>query len=360
MATIKEKTTTDGKKSFHVRIRLKGQPLQCGTFPNVSKAKAWIQRTEAAIKEGRYFKDAEAKKHTLGQLIDRYIRDVLPNKPKSYRKQKMQLLWWKEQIGHVLLSTISPSLLVEQRDKLGREVLKTGKVRSPSTVVRYLAALSHALSIAVKEWGWMEDSPIRKVSKPKEPRGRVRFLDNDERTRLLNACKNSPSPYLYIIVVVALSTGMRFSEIMNLTWKDVDFEGNRIILQETKNGERRLVPLMGHAHDLLLTHSKRRNLETFLVFPSPSDFQKPASIRSAWEAVLEQSNITDFRFHDLRHSYASELAMGKATLTELRVLMGHSRPSMTARYAHLTESHGVALVAAMTKRIFETEKESNG
>jgi len=360
MATIKEKTTGNGKKSFHVRIRLKGQPLQCGTFPNISKAREWIQRTEASIKEGRYFKDAEAKKHTLGQLVDRYIRDVLPNKPKSYRKQKMQLLWWKEQIGHVILSTISPSLIVEQRDKLGREVLKTGNVRSPSTVVRYLAALSHAFSIAMKEWGWVEDSPIRKVSKPKEPRGRVRFLDNDERSRLLNACKNSASPYLYIIVVVALSTGMRFSEIMNLAWKDVDFEESRIILQETKNGERRVVPLMGHAHGLLLTHSKKRSLHTFLIFPASRDSQKSASIRSAWEAALEQSSITDFRFHDLRHSYASELAMGKATLTELRILMGHRSPAMTARYAHLTESHGIALVGAMTKRIFETEGESNG
>lgn len=360
MATIKEQTTKHGKKSFHVRIRLKGQPLQCATFPNISKAKEYIQRTEAAIKEGRYFKDAEAKKHTLGDMVDRYIRDALPKKPKSYQKQKMQLLWWKEQMGHLLMSNISSALVVELRDKLGREVLKSGKTRSPSTVVRYLAALSHAFSVAMKEWEWLEDSPMRKVSKPKEPRGRVRFLDDDERSRLLNACKNSSNPYLYTVTVIALSTGMRFSEIMNLTWKDIDFEGQRIFLQETKNGERRMVPLVGYAHNLLKEHSKKRRLDTFLVFPAVRNSQKPASIRSAWETALVASNITNFRFHDLRHSYASELAMNKATLTELRVLLGHKSPSMTARYAHLTECHGISLVDAMTKRIFQTEKESNG
>lgn len=360
MATIKEVATKSGKKSFHVRIRLKGQPLQCATFANISKAREFVQRTEAAIKEGRYFRDAEAKKHTLGEMIDRYIRDALPKKPKSFHKQKMQLLWWKGQLGHMILSTISPALIVEQRDNLGREVLKSGKARSPATVVRYLAALSHAFSIAMKEWGWIEDSPMRKVSKPKESRGRVRFLDKDERSRLLNACKSNSNPYLHIVVVIALSTGMRLSEIMNLSWKDVDFEGKRIVIQETKNGERRLVHLTGLAHEVLLTHSKKRRLDTFLIFPSPRDKDKPASIRAAWENAIDQSNIPDFRFHDLRHSFASELAMGRASLTELRSLLGHKSSSMTARYAHLSESHGESLVDRMTKRIFETEREANG
>jgi integrase len=91
------------------------------------------------------------------------------------------------------------------------------RYREPATVTRYLAALSHAFTIAVKEWGWAEDNPVGKVRKPQEPRGGVRFLADDERTRLLEACKASTCPVLYPVVVLALSTGMRAQEIMRLT-----------------------------------------------------------------------------------------------------------------------------------------------
>ena len=103
---------------YHVRIRRKGHPLQCGTFPNISKAKEFVQRIEAAMTEGRYFKHAEAKKRMLADMIDRYICDVLPKKPKSQLKQTMQLTWWKEKMGHTVLADITPALIVEYRDIL--------------------------------------------------------------------------------------------------------------------------------------------------------------------------------------------------------------------------------------------------
>jgi len=176
------------------------------------------------MREGRYFKTIEARKHTLGDLIDRYIRDVLPSKPKSYNKQKIQLEWWKNHLGHQLLSALTPALIAEHRDLLSSQMTYRKTKRSPATVVRYLAALSHALSTAVKEWGWLEDNPMRKVSKPKEPRGRVRFLSTEERPRLLKACKIDPCPYLYTVVVIGMSTGMRQMEILNLRWSDVSLD----------------------------------------------------------------------------------------------------------------------------------------
>ena len=93
-----------------------------------------------------------------------------------------------------------------------------GRTRRPATVVRYMAALSHAFTIAVKEWEWLDDSPLRKVSKPQEPRGRVRFLSDEEREILLASCKQSKAPYLYPLVVLALSTGARRGELLGLTW----------------------------------------------------------------------------------------------------------------------------------------------
>ena len=207
MATIEQRTGKDGQRVYRVKVRRKGAPPLTGTFSKLSDARKWAQVTEGAVLEGRHFKTAEAKRHTLADLIDRYIRDVLPHKSRSTCEgQTIQLTWWKAHLGHWLLADVTPALIAEYRDKLahGKE-----KPRAGSTVGCYLAALSHAFTVAVQEWGWLDDSPMRKVSKPRKPRGRVRFLSDDERYRLLDACQQSRNPYLYTVVVLALATGAR-------------------------------------------------------------------------------------------------------------------------------------------------------
>ena len=349
MASIIEKKDKDGKiYAYRVQIRLKGRPHQVGTFKSKTKAKRWAEETEAAIRDGRYFKTTEARKHTLGELIDRYILDVLPSKSKVEEHQKAQLLWWKSQIGDYLLSDITPAIIAEQRDKLARENTKRGTRRAPATVGRYLAAISHAFTVAMKEWGWIEDSPMRRVTKPKEPRGRVRFLSDEERKDLLEACQASSNPYLYTVVVLALSTGMRQGEIMNLRWSDVDFQRGRITLHETKNGERRVVSIAGLAFQLL---QKLDKVDSHLLFPG-KDPKQPMDIRFPWEIALKASGIKDFRFHDLRHSAASYLAMNGASIAEIAAVLGHKTLAMVKRYAHLSESHTAGVVASMNEKIF--------
>ncbi len=352
MATIQERKDKNNKIHYRVMVRIKGADPQQATFERKTDAKLWAQQTEAAIREGRHFKTAEAKKHTLGDLVDRYIRDVLPNKKKCIQRQGTQLLWWKEQIGSRLLADVTPALIGEQRDKLLRGITRRGKLRTPATTVRYMAALSHAFSIAVREWGWLEDSPMRKVVKPKEPRGRVRFLSPDERSRLLEACKKSSNPLLYTIVVLALSTGMRKSELMNLRWKDIDFSRNRILLEETKNGERGSVPLVGHALEVIKQLDRIRRIDTDLLFPSRENPRKPIDIRRPWENALKAAGIKDFLFHCCRHSFASELAMNGASLVDIQNLLRHKQISVTTRYSHLTEDHTTSVVANMNEKIF--------
>lgn len=368
MAVIEKRVTQDGKVRYRVKVRMRGFPAQTSTHERLADAKRWAQQTETAIRDGRYFKTAESKKHTLGELIDRYIRDVLPNKKKSQVKQTAQLLWWKGQLGSHLLSDVTPALIGEKRDELARGTTYRKTQRSPSTVVRYLSALSHALSTAVKEWGWLDDSPMRKVSKLKEPRGRVRFLDDDERERLLEACKESSNPYLYPIVVIAMSTGMRYSEIMNLTWADVDLQRSRIILHETKNGDRRAVPIAGKAYEILVHLERKRRLDTNLLFckrkssalPASNNFekhhldevqkvQKPIQLRSAWINALRKAGVKDFKFHDLRHCAASYLAMSGASLAEIAEILGHKTLAMVKRYSHLSDSHKHSVVDRMNK-----------
>lgn len=352
MASYKERKDKNGKViSYNAQVRIKGHPPQYASFKRKTDMERWIQNTESAIREGRHFKTTEAKKHTLGELIDRYIRDVLPNKKKSEKKQTMQLNWWNKQIGWYLLSEITPAMIAEQRDKLLRETTQRKKLRNPSTVVRYMAALSHALSTACKEWGWIEASPMSKVSKPKEPRGRVRFLDEDEREALLLACKQSANPYLYIVVVLAISTGMRQMEILNLKWSDVDLDKGRVILHETKNGEIRQVYLAGQALQLLKEFDKVRRLNSPLLFPSKFP-KKPTNIRTAWENAVAKTEIKNLRFHDLRHSCASYLAMNGASLAEISEVLGHKTLAMVKRYAHLSDSHTANVVSKMNEKIF--------
>lgn len=352
MALIEKRMTDDGKISYRVRIRIKGSPQESATFARLTDAKKWVQSIESAIRENRHFKVTEAKRHTLSELIDRYCVNVLPNK-KSAKTQFQQLNWWKTKIGSRPLSDITPSLIAEYRDELGREITIRGKPPSPATVVRYMAALSHAFTIAVKEWGWMEDSPMRKVTKPREPRGRVRFLSDEERIRLLESCKESSSPYLYPVVVLALSTGMRSGEIMGLTWDNVDLNRGRAILHETKNGERRAVALKGHALELLKELGKVRRIDSNLLFPAKeTKTTKPIDLRKPWEAAVQKTELHDFRFHDLRHSAASYLAMNGASLAEIAEVLGHKTLQMVKRYAHLSEGHTARVVESMNQKIF--------
>lgn len=350
MATISARETKNGTR-YRAQIRLKGHPIQTASFARKTDAKRWVADTESAIREGRYFKTSKARKHTLGELIDRYIQDVLPQKPKSHSKQLMQLEWWKKEIGNFLLADVTASLISEHRDHLYRGKTYRGTQRSEATVNRYLAALSHAFTVAVNEWEWIEDSPIRKVRNLKEPRGRVRFLSDDERDVFLEVCKHSYEPYLYIIVVLALSTGARKGELLNLKWKDVFFQRKVITFEETKNDERRSVPLTGHALELVSEMASIRRIDTDYLFPRRNG-RKHIDIRYAFESAVKQAELADFRFHDLRHSAASYLAMNGASLAEIADILGHKTLQMVKRYAHLTEQHTANVVTSMNEEIF--------
>lgn len=351
MATIQERTSSDGKTKYRVIVRLKGYPPQSATFDRKTDAKKWAQDTESAIRDGRHFKTAEAKKHTLAEMVDRYIEYVLPHKPKAIKPQTQQLNWWKNELGHRLLADVTPALIAECRDKLIAGKTYRQKKRSPATTNRYLAALSHAFTIAVNEWGWLEINPVSKVKRPTEPRGRVRFLDDDERDRLLASCRASRSKVLYAIVVLAISTGMRQGEILNLKWKDIDLSRSRLVLHETKNNERRAVPIVGLAQEVLSDLSKVRRIDSQLVFPG-TDPEKPLKIRKAFDSALKEAGIENFRFHDLRHTAASYLAMNGATLAEIAEVLGHKTLQMVKRYAHLSESHTSSVVEKMNNKIF--------
>lgn len=271
---------------------------------------------------------------------------MLPTKAaRTQPAQRHQLEWWTEELGAYTLADCTPALLADARDKLVKQA-------SGSTANGCLAILSHAFTVAWKEWGWIDHNPVWAVTKPKEPRGRVRFLSDEEHERLLEACRASSSPWLYPAVVLTLSTGMRASEVFGLTWDRLDLKRGRILLEETKNGERRVLPLTGLAHELLTRHSKVRRLDTNLVWPSRRDSSRPVSHRNVWLQALKAAEIEDFRFHDLRYSAASYMLMNRASIAELAEVLGHKALQMVKRYSHLSESHARGIVERMNKAVF--------
>lgn len=337
MQGIEKRINKDGSFTYRARIRIKGHPSISESFNSLTLAKKWKRNTESAIDQGRYQFSSLEKKQTLAELVDRYIETVLPAKPKNARNVKQHLLWWKKELGHCLLADIKPIQIARKRDELLAQNTFYKKPRSSTTVVRYIASLSHAFSVALKEWGWVSENLVQKINKPRLPQGRIRFLDKSEMDRLLRVCKESNSFYLYPIVVLALSTGMRKGEILNLKWHDIDFSRNSIVIQTTKNGERRMVPLVGLSNELL--KNLNSNDKSRLVFPSNKDLNIPMDIRSAWDNALLKAEIKDFKFHDLRHTAASYLAMNQASLLEIGTLLGHKTIQMTKRYAHLSNNH---------------------
>jgi integrase len=145
---------------------------------------------------------------------------------------------------------------------------------------------------------------------------------------------------------------MRQGELMGLTWQDVNLKDGVIILQTTKNGERRRVAVMGLALELLRDHAKIRRIDTNLLFPSPTKPQQPIELKKAWLNALIRAEISDFHWHDLRHCTASYLAINGASLTEIAEVLGHKTLSMVKRYSHLSDSHVSNVVASMNEKIF--------
>ena len=287
--------------------------------------------------------------------MDRYKSEVLSEK--RAKGQSGQLIWWKDQLGEHKLKDLTPSLVSGLKDKLIKDQSeRTGRSRTSATVNRYLALLSHAFTVAVREWQWMAVNPLRQISKFKEAQGRTRFLSDEEREGLLAACKSSESVYLFTIVTLALSTGMRRGEILSLKWENINLQNRRVTLVRTKNGEIRVVPLVSKAYDSIRDiYLKLEPDKDALLFPSPHNSNQPVSIRTSWDTAVRRANLENFRFHDLRHSTASYLAMNGASLLEIADILGHKTLQMVKRYSHLSEDHKANVLERMNMKVFGKE-----
>ncbi len=271
---------------------------------------------------------------------------------RSFKNCRSQFDYWKQRLGAYALIHITPELIAQERKILIDSLLPDGSKRSPATINRYTAVLSATFGYAVKKLRWIVENPCHTLSRLKESAGRDRILNDDEITRLLDACKHSKSPLLYPIVLFALTTGARRGEILNLEWRHIDLEKGIAFLTETKNGRPRSVALSDPVIAELKALHEARNLSKPLVFASKTAFGR-IDIKKSWMQAVKRASLTDYHFHDLRHQFATFAAGQGASNVELATAMGHRTLSQLLRYSNLDAKNSKKFSDHISERILK-------
>ena len=234
----------------------------------------------------------------------------------------------------------------KQVTQIDEDVVDDGLVelavtRTGSTVNRYKSTLSAVFIFFIQHRDYKKlryTNPVRKesVSRFSENQAKQRFLSHDEQDTLISASKKANWDRFYLVVLLAITTGARKGEILSLKWSDIDFQNRTALLADTKNGKPRLLPL---THPVIVELMKHRENNQYLIFHNTVSSTTPFDIKKCWATALRVSGIGHCRFHDLRHTAASNLVESGRTLFEVGTLLGHSSTAMTARYAHLAIKH---------------------
>ncbi|MCK4824974.1 site-specific integrase [bacterium] len=293
-----------------------------------------LAKRKVEIAEGRYL-DVKKKPDIL---FDKLAGDFLELHSRVNKKRSSVIR------DEVLVKNLSSYFAGKKLDRITPDMIeryKAGRMKevAPATVNREIACLKCMFNKAIA-WGKADDNPVRKVKLLKENNRRVRYLEKDEIRRLI---ENS-AEHLKPVVVVAVFTGMRKGEILNLKWRDVDMLRGVICLHDTKNGERREVYMNDIVRRTVSGVSKHPGSE--YVFCG-EDGKPYRDVRRSFLSALKKSGIVDFKFHDLRHTFASQLVMSGVDLRTVMELLGHKSLDMALRYSHLSPDHKKKAIDAL-------------
>jgi len=291
-------------------------------------ARRILDKVKGEIAEGKWCEKLPGEDRTFKEMMEKYMTEYsIPQKASAERDQS-SLTHLSPFFGHLTLLEITPKLVSQYKAS------RRSEKASPCTINRELALAKHAFSHAIKEWEWLNENPVKSVSMEKEPASRDRWLTYLEEEKLLGL---SPE-WLKEILVFALETGCRRGEIFSLQWRDVNLFQKVITIFGKKTGERRGIPLTERAFELLQAKGKTsiqaRSING-LVFTHPTGQKVNINtFRGAFARAIEKAGIEDFRFHDLRHTFASRLAQAGIDPYTSQRLMGHKNFATTQRYAH--------------------------
>jgi integrase len=316
MATIRKRGT-----SWHVQIRHAGQPSLTRSFKKRPDAVAWGRQTEAEIdRRGLHPDRSVLEQQTVGELLIRYRDTVTIHKRSAASEQSLIGYLLKQKVTDYALAHATPDTFRQFRDTRLREV-------SGGTVRRQLALLQHVFNVAIKEWGYpIYINPVASITKPTAGTPRQRRLHEGELERLLQGCKKSHVWWLSPIILFAVETGMRRSEIVNVRLVDVDLDAKTLRIPRTKNGHARTIPLTTGAINIITDT------------PTTDDHLFPTTVnalRLAWGRLKKRVGLGDLRFHDLRHEAISRFFEMNLTVPEVALISGHRDVRMLFRYTHL-------------------------
>jgi integrase len=333
MATIRKKG-----KGWQVQIRRKGFPPLSKSFSQRDWARRWAQETERNLEMGSVPSSVhDLRRFTLGPLLARYRDEVTPTKKGSssetYRLNRM--------IGAPIASVSLDNLTVERlagyRDKRLKEV-------RPASVRRELAILQHCLDVAQNEWGVpLTSNPMKSLRLPTAGPSRTRRPTEMELQSLVSAAR-SRSWYLAPIIELAVETGMRRSELLQLSWADVDVNAATARIEKSKNGLARTVLLSPGALSVF-SALPRKDSRVFDVSPN--------AVRLSWERLTAAVGASDLHFHDLRHEAVSRWFELGLTHPEVALMSGHRDTRTLMRYAHPQHQRILERLNTSKRRLFD-------
>jgi len=293
---------------------------------------------------------------TLAELADAYMAAYAGRDP-----GRLGLIaLWVRHLGAKRVVDVTPDDVADVLEQLaaspvtkyvgkdrasGAPLLRTFGARAPATINRMRSVVSALFTFAQKRRltprGWV--NPCREVATLLGNNERTRFLTSDERERLLRVCRASPWPRLYLLALMAITTGARRGELLSLRYQDLDLAAGTAHVRQSKNGGQRVLPLLPAVVAEIRRFGKAA--PEALLFGSIRRPGKPMVVDNLFTSAVRTAHIEDFHFHDLRHSCASYLAQSGASLLEIADVLGHRTLDMVRRYAHLTVAHKTALVA---------------
>jgi len=330
MATI-QKLTNKNNTTYRVLIRKKGLKAISKTFSTKRQASQFALQVESDAKIQQSL-GGVSNTVTFKKASNSYLSDRYPG-VKPPRSHEGRIEYWDKLFGGKLMIDITKFDIINGLRLLPDKLSNT-------TINKYKAAASVVFNYACREFD-LPENPSNHIRSLTEPRGIVRFLSDKERSALFKACRASQWSKLHLLVLMAITTGARKSELLNLTFNDIDFDKRTAYVQTSKNGQPRVLPLID---EVIIELGKCLHQDASIIFNSELKPDRPMCFTKLWKKALEQANIQDFRFHDLRHTTASYLAQSGASLLEIAEVLGHKQIQVTKRYAHLCIGHKQKLI----------------
>jgi len=316
--------------AYRVFITVNSEKRITKTFSTKRSAVQFVNSIESD--RNRLIAYTQSKSQTvLSKIINEYLNKVY--KGTRLKDERRKLIFWMNTLGNKPIIDITSTDIKESLSTLPIQLKN-------ATINRYVAAISVVFSYACREYG-LHINPVRKIPSLSENNRRTRFLSDEERARLFEACRASQWDKLYLIVLLAITTGARKGELTKLKWNDIDFDRRTAYVSTTKNGQPKVLPLTDSVIKELQLFDRK---DSSLIFASRIKEGVAYCFNKPWKKALKDAEIEDFRFHDLRHSCASYLAMNGASLLEIADVLGHKQISVTQRYAHLCIEHKSSLI----------------